>query len=73
MTTKLKGKAIRAKISDRISTAAGNYLQSLFKLNEEGLRATPGNLAEYIRRLPVGEGVGTSLPSILGMLRRMAK
>jgi DtxR family Mn-dependent transcriptional regulator len=73
MTTKPKAKTTRAKPSERISTAAENYLQSLFKLNEEGLRATPGNLAEYIRRLPVGEGVGTSLPSILGMLRRMAK
>jgi len=73
MTTQAKNKIRRAKASERISTAAENYLQSLYKLNEEGLRTTPGNLAEYIRRLPVGEGVGTSLPSILGMLRRMAK
>jgi Mn-dependent DtxR family transcriptional regulator len=71
MTTKTK--TPRAKAPERISTAAENYLQSLYKLNEEGMRTTPGNLAEYIRRLPVGEGVGTSLPSILGMLRRMAK
>lgn len=73
MTTQTKAKTTRAKAPERISTATENYLQSLYKLNEEGLRTTPGNLAEYIRRLPVGEGVGTSLPSILGMLRRMAK
>ena len=63
----------RAKAGARISTAAENYLQSLYKLKEEGLRPSAGNLTEYIRRLPREEGVGTSLPSILGMLRRMAR
>lgn len=73
MATQAKTNTRRRKAPDRISTAAENYLQSLYKLKEEGLSTTPGNLAEYIRRLPAGEGVGTSLPSILGMLRRMAK
>lgn len=58
---------------DRISNIAENYLQSLYKLREEGLRPSAGNLTDFIRRLPREEGVGTSLPSILGMLRRMAK
>ena len=70
MTT---GRGSRAKATERISTAAENYLQSLYKLKEEGLRPSAHNLTEYIRRLPREEGVGTSLPSILGMLRRMAK
>jgi len=59
--------------TDRLSPAAENYLLSLYVLKEEGERATPGHLAEYIRGLPVTEGLGTSLPSVLGMLRRMAK
>ena len=37
------------------------------------MRATSGQLAEYIRTLPAGEGLGTTLPSITGMLRRMAR
>ena len=63
----------RATAHDRISNIAENYLQSLYKLREEGLRPSAGNLTDFIRRLPREEGVGTSLPSILGMLRRMAK
>ena len=63
----------RPAAHDRISNIAENYLQSLYKLREEGLRPSAGNLADYIRRLPREEGVGTSLPSILGMLRRMQK
>ena len=63
----------RARATERISNIAENYLQSLYKLREEGLRPSAGNLTDYIRRLPREEGVGTSLPSILGMLRRMQK
>lgn len=70
MTTTSRG---RAPSHDRISNIAENYLQSLYKLREEGLRPSAGNLTDYIRRLPREEGVGTSLPSILGMLRRMQK
>ena len=59
--------------SERLSPVAENYLLSLYVMGEEGLRATAGQLAEHLRGLPVGEGLGTSLPSVLGMLRRMAK
>ena len=58
---------------ERLSQVAENYLLSLYVLGEEGLRATSGQLAEYIRTLPAGEGLGTTLPSITGMLRRMAR
>ena len=58
---------------ERLSQVAENYLLSLYILGEEGLRATSGQLAEYIRTLPAGEGLGTTLPSITGMLRRMAR
>lgn len=57
----------------RLSQAAENYLLSLYVLKEEEERATPGHLAEYIRSLPATEGLGTSLPSVLGMLRRMVR
>ena len=59
--------------TERISQVAENYLLSLYVLGEEGTRATAGNLAEFIRSIPAGEGLGTTLPSVLGMLRRMAR
>ena len=59
--------------SERLSQVAENYLLSLYVLGEEGLRATAGQLAEHLRGLPAGEGLGTTLPSVLGMLRRMAR
>ena len=60
-------------VHDRLSQVAENYLLSLYVLKEEGQRATAGHLADHLKGLPVGEGLGTSLPSVLGMLRRMAK
>ena len=58
---------------DRLSPVTENYLSSLYKNEEEGKRITPAHLAEYIRHLPEAEGLGTSLPSVLGMVRRMAR
>ena len=58
---------------ERLSQVAENYLLSLYVMGEEGLRATSGHLAEFIRALPAGEGLGTTLPSVTGMLRRMAR
>ncbi|MEK7777500.1 MAG: metal-dependent transcriptional regulator [Chloroflexota bacterium] len=59
--------------SERLSPVAENYLLSLYVLGEEGLRATAGRIAEHLKSLPSGEGMGTTLPSVLGMVRRMAK
>lgn len=59
--------------TERLSQVAENYLLSLYVLGEEGTRATAGHLADFIRRIPAGEGLGTTLPSVLGMLRRMAR
>jgi DtxR family Mn-dependent transcriptional regulator len=53
--------------------ATENYLLSIFQLEEEGRRVSPSQLAEQLKRLPEGEGLGTSLPSVGGMLRRMAR
>ena len=59
--------------SERLSSVAENYLLSLYVLREDGLRATPAQIAEHLKTFPTGEGLGTSLSSVLGMLRRMAK
>ena len=59
--------------TERLSQVAENYLLSLYVLGEEGTRATAGHLAEFIRTIPASEGLGTTLPSVLGMLRRMAR
>ena len=58
---------------ENLSAAVQNYISSLYKLKEEGIRTTPALLAEYIRHLPATEGLGTSLPSVIGMLRRMVR
>ncbi len=57
----------------RLSMATENYLLSILQLEEQGLRVTLTQLAEQLRRLPVGEGLGTSLSSVAGMVRRMAR
>lgn len=46
---------------------------SLLELHEDGDWPTPAQLTELIRRLPPEEDVGSSLPSVLGMVRRMSK
>ena len=53
--------------------AAENYLLSIYQLEELGRRVTPSQLAEQLKRLPEGEGLGTSLPSVTGMLRRLSR
>ena len=54
--------------------ATENYLLSIFQLDEQGAGTiTPSLLAEQLKRLPAGEGLGTSLPSVAGMLRRMVR
>ena len=58
---------------ERLSQVAENYLLSLYVLGEEGLRPTAVQLSEHLKSLPAGEGLGTTLPSVLGMLRRMAR
>ena len=57
----------------RMSMVAENYLLSIFQLEEQGARVTTSQLAQQLKRLPVGEGLGTSLPSVGGMLRRMVR
>ena len=57
----------------RLTMAMENYLLSIIHLEEQGVPVTPVGLASQLKRLPRGEGLGTSLPSVGGMLKRMAK
>ena len=63
----------RATPAPRLSMATENYLLSIFQLEEQGISVTSTQLAEQLKRLPVGEGLGTSLPSVGGMIRRMSR
>ena len=59
---------------ERLSSVAENYLLALFILDEEGIRPSLGHLADYLRkRVPESEGLGTSLPTVTGMIRRMER
>lgn len=53
--------------------ATENYLLSVYRLEEQGERVTLTLLAEHLKTLPEGEGLGTSLPSVGGMIRRMTR
>ena len=57
----------------RLSRAMENYLLSIFRLEEQEVRATPTRISEYLKTLPVDEGLGTTLPSVGGMIRRMVR
>lgn len=53
--------------------ATENYLLSIFRLNEQGTHVTLTILSEHLKTLPTDEGLGTSLPSVGGMIRRMSR
>ena len=57
----------------RLSMTAENYLLSMYRLNEEGTAITLTSLAEHLKMLPEGEGLGTSLPTVGGMVRRLER
>lgn len=66
-----KGSERSGPRAERPSPVAENYLLSLYGLWEEDVRVTLGQLAESLKRMPESEGLGTSLPSVAGMVRRM--
>ena len=71
--TSARSKPSKSASAMRLSMAAENYLLSIYQLEELGRRVTPSQLAEQLKRLPEGEGLGTSLPSVTGMLRRLTR
>lgn len=61
------------KKSERASSVAENYLLSMYGFWEDNKKPTLAVLAESLKRMPESEGLGTSLPSVTGMVRRMQK
>ena len=59
--------------SERLSAGTENYLLCLYKLWEDDELPTVTQLTDSLRRLPETEGLGTSVPSVAGMVRRMEK
>ncbi|MBI4307091.1 MAG: metal-dependent transcriptional regulator [Chloroflexi bacterium] len=57
----------------QLTRATENYLLSIYRVQEQGLRVTQHNLVDQLKRTPASEGLGTSLPSVAGMLRRMER
>lgn len=57
----------------KLTQAMENYLLSIYLVEEQGLRVTNSNLVAQLRRVPETENLGTSLPSVSGMLRRMER
>ena len=58
---------------ERLSPGTENYLLCLYKHWEETAEPTVTELADTLKRLPPTEGLGTSVPSVAGMIRRMHK
>ena len=72
-TTELRVQAEGHDTPDRLSPVTENYLLSLYKMWEDSEIPTLTQLTEALRQLPPTEGLGTSVPSVAGMLRRMQK
>ena len=58
---------------NKLSMAMENYLLSILRLEEQRVVVTITKLAEHFKDLPKGEGLGTSVPSVSAMLKRMAR
>ena len=58
---------------NRLSMAMENYLLSIIRLQEQDTKVTAVQLSEHFKSLPMGEGLGTSLPSVSAMIRRMTR
>ena len=58
---------------NRLSMAMENYLLSIIRLQEQDTKVTAAQLSEHFKSLPMGEGLGTSLPSVSAMIRRMTR
>lgn len=57
----------------RLTQAMENYLLSIYVVQERGEKVSNSNLVDQLRRVPASENLGTSLPAVSGMLRRMER
>ena len=60
-------------VAERLSQTTENYLLCLYKMREDQEFPTITQLTDYLRQLPATESLGTSVPSVAGMIRRMQK
>lgn len=58
---------------ERFSAVTENYLLCLYRLWEDSVTPTVTQLTDAIKQLPSTEGLGSSVPSVAGMTRRMQK
>ncbi len=56
-----------------LSRGVENYLLSIFRLAEQNHRVTATVIAEQLKLVPEDDRLGTSLPSVGGMIRRMVR
>ena len=74
MSTKSKNQNSVHQDSDIVlSPTTENYLLTIFRMNELGEKITQTELAERLKSVPSHERVGTTLPSVRGMINRMTK
>ena len=57
----------------KLTQAMENYLLSIYMVMERMQTVSNSNLVDQLRRVPKTENLGTSLPSVSGMLKRMEK
>ena len=77
----MKSKLPKNKISSktklkkdfRLTQAMENYLLSIYVVMERLQKVSNSDLVDQLRRVPATENLGTSLPSVSGMLKRMEK
>ena len=58
---------------ERLSAVTENYLLCLYRMWEDSVTPTVTQLTDAIKELPPTEGLGSSVPSVAGMTRRMQK
>ncbi|PKB81012.1 MAG: hypothetical protein BZY88_07245 [SAR202 cluster bacterium Io17-Chloro-G9] len=60
-------------LHERLSSGAENYLLCLYRMWEDSEIPTITQLTDTLKQLPQTEGLGTSVPSVAGMIRRMQR
>ena len=60
-------------LNERLSSGAENYLLCLYRMWEDSEVPTITQLTDTLKKLPQTEGLGTSVPSVAGMIRRMQR
>ena len=68
-----KWENINCPVHRKLSPNTENYLYAMYLLDEKDEKITASTLLEYIKQLPSSENLGTSLPTVTGMLKRMAR